>query len=48
MEEETKTVLVNTNVLHEFFNSRSDANKYLEANQQEELETQFEQYISEK
>lgn len=32
------------NVLHEFFNSRSDANKYLTASQQEELEKDFEEW----
>lgn len=30
-----------SNLLHEFFNSRSDANKYLEASKQEDLEKDF-------
>lgn len=29
------------NLLHEFFNSKSDANKYLESEQQEDLENDF-------
>ena len=33
------------NLLHEFFNSRSDANKYLAAEQQEELENDFNKWL---
>lgn len=33
------------NLLHEFFNSKSDANKYLSATQQEELEQEFQNWI---
>jgi len=34
-----------TGLLHKFFNSKSDANKYLEASQQESLEMDFNAYI---
>ena len=33
-------------LLHEFFNHKSDANKYLPAEQQEELESEFQIYLS--
>ena len=34
------------NLLHEFFNHKSDANKYLTANQQEDLENDFYEWIN--
>ena len=34
------------NLLNEFFNSRSDANKYLDAAQQEEMEKDFQEWMS--
>lgn len=34
------------NLLHEFFNSKSDANKYLEASEQEDLEKSFQEWHS--
>lgn len=36
------------NVLHEFFNSSSDANEFLEASQQEKLENAFQKYLDSK
>ena len=35
-------------LLNEFFNSKSDANKHLEASQQEELEREFQGWLNEK
>lgn len=35
------------NLLHEFFNHKSDANKYLDATQQEDLEKDFEKWYKE-
>lgn len=35
------------NLLHEFFNRKSDSNKYLTAEQQEELEDEFSDFIYE-
>lgn len=32
-------------MLHKFFNSKSDANKFLTAEQQEELENDFDQWL---
>ena len=32
-------------LLHEFFNSKSDANKYLNAEQQEDVENEFSEYV---
>lgn len=32
------------NLLHEFFNSKSDANKYLSAEQQEDMESEFKKW----
>lgn len=37
--------IVSLDVLHEFFNSKSDANKYLSAEQQEDLENEFHDYV---
>lgn len=34
------------NQLQEFFNSKSDANKYLEASEQESLEIDFEKFVN--
>jgi len=34
------------NILHEFFNHKSDANKYLTAEQQEDLEADFYDFIN--
>jgi len=34
------------NLLNEFFNSKSDANKYLSAEQQEDLETEFSKWCA--
>jgi hypothetical protein len=42
---ETKEVL-EVNLLHEFFNSKSDSNKYLEASQQENLEAEFSDWVN--
>jgi len=36
------------NLLNEFFNSKSDANKFLEASQQEALENDFQKWFDEK
>lgn len=36
----------NKGILHNFFNSKSDANKYLTASQQEELEKDFDEWVS--
>jgi hypothetical protein len=36
-----------TNLLHEFFNSKSDANEILEASNQENLENKFQQFMTE-
>ena len=33
------------NILHEFFNHKSDANKYLNAEQQEDLENDFYEWV---
>ncbi len=33
------------NLLHEFFNSESDANKYLDTTQQENLENEFNEWV---
>lgn len=33
------------NLLHEYFNHKSDANKYLFAEQQEDLEKEFEEWV---
>ncbi|MCO5250756.1 MAG: hypothetical protein M9949_04955 [Candidatus Kapabacteria bacterium] len=35
-----------TNILHEFFNSASDANEFLEATQQERVENDFQEFIT--
>jgi len=35
------------NILSQFFNSRSDANEFLEASQQEKLELDFENWVDE-
>ena len=32
------------NILHEFFNSKSDTNQFLEASEQEQLENDFEEW----
>ena len=40
--------IVPLNVLHEFFNHKSDANKYLDAIHQEELEKEFSVFIQER
>ena len=34
------------NILHEFFNRKSDSNKYLTAEQQEEIESEFYDFIN--
>ena len=34
------------NLLHEFFNKKSDSNKYLTAEQQEEMESEFYDFIN--
>lgn len=39
-------IIVSLDVLHEFFNSKSDANKYLDASQQDNLESDFKEYIA--
>jgi len=36
----------NTGILHKFFNHKSDANKYLKAEQQEELEKEFDEWVN--
>lgn len=36
------------NLLQEFFNSKSDANRYLEASEQERLEKEFQEWYEEK
>lgn len=35
-----------TNLLHEFFNSQSDANELLEAGNQERIENKFQHYMT--
>lgn len=40
-------MLRGADMLHEFFNYRSDANKYLEATQQEDLENEFGDWLKE-
>jgi len=37
--------IVSISVLNDFFNSKSDANKYLDATQQEDLENKFHDYL---
>mgnify|MGYP001770300117 CR=1 FL=1 len=36
----------NKGILNRFFNSKSDANKYLTASQQEDLEKEFDEWVS--
>ena len=36
------------NLLHDFFNHKSDANKYLMAEEQEDLEVEYEKYLSDR
>ena len=38
--------MTTVNLLHEFFNSKSDANQFLDATQQEQLEKDFHGYIN--
>ncbi len=43
---ESGHVIAPLDVLHNFFNRKSDSNKYLSAEQQEDLEREFKEYLS--
>lgn len=43
---ENRLSYTNLGILHRFFNSKSDANKYLTAEKQEELENDFDEWMS--